>query len=262
MKKVVLFIFLGFFCVACKQKSKYIHAGAVQLSTPSVNSSSIFATEKNYLEAPYLNPSHQLEIIHKESKTKKIYESQEKISLSQTGTYQIRSVASSFKASEPIELKVLPPGKKLASVIWDSNPKPKYFKGGDKVLNDGKNAEISFHSNGWAGSNEFFRLALKMDGEMKIDSLLIGTLFNPSAWIYPTASIKLIIEKANGDLLEKKFEIKVAGDMNEQWHEYVTLNLNESAERIQMEILPNELPEQHPGAGTPSWIFLDELIIY
>jgi hypothetical protein len=50
--------------------------------------------------------------------------------------------------------------------------------------------------------------------------------------------------------------------MNEQRHKYVTLNLNETAERIQMEFLPNDLPEQHPGEGTPSWIFLDELIIY
>lgn len=262
MKKVILFISLGFFCVGCKQKSKYIEAGAVQLSTPLVNSSSIFAMENNYLEVPYLNPAHRLEVVHVESKEKKVFGSQEKISLSQTGTYEIRSIVPFFKASEPIELKVLPLGKKIASVSWDSKSEPKYFKSGDRILNDGKNAAISFHSKGWIGSNELFRLTLKMEDEIQIDSLLIGTLFNPSAWIYPSASIKLLVQKANGVSTEKEFEIKVAGEMNEQRHKYVTLNLNETAERIQMEFLPNELPEQHPGAGTPSWIFLDELIIY
>jgi hypothetical protein len=262
MKKSITFLIAGFFCVACKEESKYTQADIVQLSTPLVNSTSIFATEKNYLEAPYLSSSHQLEITHKESKKKKVFGSQEKITLSQTGTYQIRSIATSYKSSEPIELKVLPQGKKIASVSWDSKSEPKYFKSGDRILNDGKNAEISFHSEGWTGSNEPFRLTLKMEDEIQIDSLLIGTLFNPSVWIYPSASIKLLVQKVNGVSTEKEFEIKVAGEMNEQRHKYVTLNLNETAERIQMEFLPNELPEQHPGAGTPSWIFLDELIIY
>jgi hypothetical protein len=73
MKKSITFLIAGFFCVACKEESKYIQAYIVQLSTPLVNSTSIFATEKNYLEAPYLGPSHQLEITHKESKKKKSF---------------------------------------------------------------------------------------------------------------------------------------------------------------------------------------------
>lgn len=262
MKKVFLFVITGFFCVGCKQESKYVQSDAVQLSTPLVKSSSIFVSENNYLNAPYLSPSQQLEILHREAKEKNVFGSQEEISLTKMGTYRIRSIAPSFKASEPVELQVLPPGKKIASIKWESKPEPKYFKSGEAVLNDERNAELAFQSKGWVGSNEPFRLSVEMEREVNIDSLLMGTLFHPSAWIYPLASIKLSIQSASGVATEKEFEIQVAGEMNEQRQEYITLNLNERAERIQMEILPNKLPEQHPGAGTPSWIFLDELIIY
>ena len=43
---------------------------------------------------------------------------------------------------------------------------------------------------------------------------------------------------------------------------FVSFAIGDEANEIQMDFIPKNLPEEHPGAGTPTWLFLDELIIY
>ena len=43
---------------------------------------------------------------------------------------------------------------------------------------------------------------------------------------------------------------------------FFLLTVGEEANEMQLDFIPKNLPEEHPGAGTPAWLFLDELILY
>ena len=261
MKRILsLFITLLFF--GCQQDSKYIRSNTVQLATPLIKSASLFASEFNQIEAPFLNASQNLEVNYLEGNEKEIYTSKENIVLNQIGTYQIRTIAPPFLPSEWVALEVLPKGKTISSISWETNPKPKYFKGGSSVLIDGKSAEISFHSKGWTGSNTPFQLRIYLDNVTYIDSLTLGVLSNPSAWIYPTSELQIKIQNENSKVIVKEFVIQVDGNLNAQKHAFISFDIGEEVNELQLDFIPKNLPEEHPGAGTPAWFFLDELILY
>jgi len=245
----------------CTRKTKYIEASNVQLTTPLINSTSLFASKSNKIETAYMNSSTSLEVIYLDRAENKTYNSKESVVLDQIGTYKLRAINPPFLPSEWIEIKVLPQGKPIKSIDWISDVSPNYFKGGSAVLNDGKSADISFHSNGWTGSNSPFRLKVKLDAPIAVDSLTLGVLYNPSAWICPRSEVQITI-KDKLTVVQKEFDIAVEGNLNEQKHAFVSFDLGEKASEIQLDFIPKNLPEEHPGAGTPAWLFLDELIIY
>lgn len=112
MKRILsLFITLLFF--GCQQDSKYIRSNTVQLSTPLIKSASLFASEFNQIEAPFLNASQNLEVNYLEGNEKEIYTSKENIVLDQIGTYQIRTIAPPFYPVNGLLLKYSPKERPL-----------------------------------------------------------------------------------------------------------------------------------------------------
>lgn len=258
----ILGLFSMLLLFGCKKQKTYTEASSVQLATPLINSTSLFATKNNQIEAPYLDVELGLEVNYVEGKKRTVFNSKENIVLDQIGNYRIRTVNPPFLPSEWVELKVLPEGKTIESIDWMTDPKPNYFKGGSAVLIDGKSADFSFHSKGWTGANSPFRLKVQFDNTTRVDSLTLGVLFNPSAWIYPISEFQIKIQKERSEVILKNFDIKVEGNLNEQKHVFLSFALGEEANEMQLDFIPKNLPEEHPGAGTPAWLFLDELIIY
>ena len=258
----ILSLFSILLLFGCKKQTTYTETSNVQLATPLINGSSLFATKNNKIEAPYLDAGLGLEVHSIEGKKRTVFNSKENIALDEIGTYRLRTVNPPFLPSEWVELKVLPEGKAIESIDWITDPKPNYFKGGSAVLIDGKSADFSFHSKGWTGANNPFGLKVQFDTTTRVDSLTLGVLFNPSAWIYPISELQIKIQKDRSEVILKDFDFKVEGNLNEQKHAFVSFAIGEEANEIQMDFIPKNLPEEHPGAGTPTWLFLDELIIY
>jgi len=79
---------------------------------------------------------------------------------------------------------------------------------------------------------------------------------------YLDSAIKQGVEASKNKSKLKDFDFKVEGNLNEQKHIFLSFAVGEEANEMQLDFIPKNLPEEHTGAGTPAWLFLDELIIY
>lgn len=95
--------------------------------------------------------------------------------------------------------------------------------------------------------------------------LMVSTLFDPNAWVFPPAAIEVLGAEAGKDL--KPMGVWSA-KMGPEWKErpsrydlYQKVVLRPVAvERLVIRIIPfGPLPEGHSGAGQPAWLFLDEI---
>ncbi len=243
--------------LGCQNAQSYLQSKEVALATPLVESSSIFASPKNKLQAPYLDGQTTLKVTHLET-GKEL----QQMSLSTPGTYEVKAVQAPFLSSSPVHVEVLPHGKPIAALSWTTAKKPSYFKGGSGVLTDGKHAAIAFQDKGWTGADTPFRLQLELEQETQVDSIVLGVLLNASAWIYPTANVTITPEGANGKHQPFTTSITLPYSANAVAHCFVSLPLGLQTQRLELEFTPKALPKAHPGAGQPAWLFLDELIIY
>jgi hypothetical protein len=243
--------------LGCQNAQHYLQSKDVALATPLVESSSIFASPENKLKAPYLDRKTTLKVTHLETGK----ELQQMI-LSTPGTYEVKAVQAPFLSSSPVPVEVLPYGKPIAALSWITSKKPSYFKGGSSVLTDGKHAAIEFQDKGWTGADTPFKLALELDQETQVDSIVLGVLLNASAWIYPLARVTITTEAANGERQPYDTTIDLPYRANAVEHRFISLPLGVQTQRFELEFTPKALPKAHPGAGQSAWLFLDELIIY
>lgn len=96
--------------------------------------------------------------------------------------------------------------------------------------------------------------------------IVVSTLSDPGAWIFPPRSIEVYGMKKGGrwQLLGKGMPRNEPTRKNRTavyaLYEAVDLDKTE-ADRIRVKVVPyGNLPEGHPGAGSPAWLFLDEVI--
>ena len=71
----ILGLFLILLLFGCKKQTTYTAASSVQLATPLINSSSLFATKNNKIEAPYLDAELGLEVHSIEGEKRTVFNS-------------------------------------------------------------------------------------------------------------------------------------------------------------------------------------------
>ncbi len=260
MKKFNVYLLI-FVLGACSTDSPYLTARKVQLATPDVKTTSIYSTGVNKLTVSHLAPGASLAITHLDTGKEFSVQPDEAFLLQDTGLYAIRAVQPPFLPSETLYKRLLPKGKDIAQLTWMGQAPTKYFKGGSRVLTDGKNAGLSFQDSGWTGADTPFSIAITFAEKTQIDSLVLGVLLDTGAWIFPTAEVVIT---AMDDPKQKtiKQQLNTAWPSEGPQHQFVTLPVSLEAKSIELKFSPQNLPEPHPGAGQPAWLFMDELIIY
>ena len=248
--------------VGCAQETSYLKPDAVQLSTPVLETSTIYSNGVNKLTAPNLDPEATLEVVHQSTGGRLTMASGASLDLELSGKYQIRSLRPPLQPSATIELQLLPEGQLISSLTWETQPEPEYFKGGSAVLTDGKSAGPSFQSAGWTGANRPFVVSVEMAYAKAIDSMVLGVLADAGAWIFPKAKMQLTATSDNGAPIQKEFMLELPWQTQGPSHHFISVPLGIQAQTFTLQFEPALLPEQHQGAGQPAWLFLDELIIY
>lgn len=97
-------------------------------------------------------------------------------------------------------------------------------------------------------------------------TMLVSTLSDPGAWVYPPARIEVYGDSGDGHWLPMGvWTSPPASRLKDRPADYtlyerVVLRPVE-LERFRIRIIPfGNLPEGHPGAGQAAWLFLDEII--
>ena len=164
----------------------------------------------------------------------------------------------------PIHVITYNPSKSKSADIT-STPKPsERYPGreGISVLTDGLRGSKFFNGQEWcAWAGGRFVIDLKFDEPTSIDSLSLGILSSPQAWIYPPERVEV---KGSTDL-ENYQDIgtfDLSGLPNGRSDASFKLT-GTKVRAIRFSIEPlQEIPSGMPGAGHRAWSFIDEISIY
>ena len=143
----------------------------------------------------------------------------------------------------------------------------RYTAGGDEGLLNGISGSIHHNDGNWQGfSGEDLDLTIDLGAVEDIKSISVGFMQSMTMWIWLPATVSFQV----ADSPEGPF--KSAGEFinsipmtdKEPMIKYFSRNWNDLSGRYVRIYAknPGPCPGWHPGAGNPSWMFVDEIVIY
>ncbi len=150
-----------------------------------------------------------------------------------------------------------------ATISASSSPSGSYpGREGMETLIDGLTGKADFNGEDWCAWNgTAFSMTLAFHEEVKVDSIRLGTLSNPSAWIHMPQSID--IETSINGMTYKSVGKWNYGSMKPGRHDIIIHSPSNGMKYLRITILPiKSIPDGLPGAGRPAWTFIDEVSIY
>lgn len=153
------------------------------------------------------------------------------------------------------------------SVQLNSVPDTTYRGGGQTSLFDLQKGTRDTRDGRWLGFRLDTVVVLEVFFKKPVMNkrLMVSTLFDSNAWIFPPAAIEVLGAEAGKDLKPMGVWSAKTGsewkDRPARYDLYQRVVLRPVAvDRMLIRIIPfGPLPEGHAGAGQPAWLFLDEI---
>lgn len=171
-----------------------------------------------------------------------------------------------FKKSEIVDWCFLKINKKTKpkTVHLKTLPSPKYPGDGAASLCDAKNGTADFRDGRWLGfQGENLEATFLFRGRGPAISRLSTNLWSDeNSWIFLPKSIKIYAKKRKNQPFKLLYEEKLGNRTAKKGPIRATFPMpvfRKKAIKIIVEPFGN-LPENHPGAGSPAWLFVDEII--
>ncbi|MCD4725699.1 MAG: family 20 glycosylhydrolase [Bacteroidales bacterium] len=141
----------------------------------------------------------------------------------------------------------------------------KYTAGGDHGLVNGIRGSVHHNDGQWQGfRGDDVEVVIDLGSVSAIKSISVGFLQNMTTWIFMPSSVSFLVSDSDSDfksvgeflnsipMEEKKAMVKNFSrnytDLHARYVKIIAKN-------------PGPCPDWHPGAGSPSWVFVDEIII-
>lgn len=186
--------------------------------------------------------------------------------LTETTTLRAKAVHPEFLPSLFVEKQVFKVPLRPDSVYLQTTPDSAYAGKGAATLFDLQKGEKDLHSGRWLGfKGDTIVLELFFKEPIMSKRLIFSTLFDAGAWVFPPAAVEVLgaetgkdwrpmgVWSARSDTSWKERPARY------ELFERVVLR-PVAVERLRIRIIPfGRLPEGHPGAGRPAWLFLDEI---
>ncbi|MCG8474893.1 MAG: GH92 family glycosyl hydrolase [Cytophagales bacterium] len=192
--------------------------------------------------------------------------------IDQTTTVKAKAFREGFEASPVMSRKFIKGlfnnGHKYPKLTLNTPASKPYNKQKAKILNDGELGSMNLRDGKWLGfsARETKEAQLTIDlGETKeLKNVSVGVLVNTSAWLFHPVQITVQVSEDG-----KNFETAGQKDFPVPGgHPIIHINRSEYslggdvARFIRIKAhLVEAMPDWHLGAGSPSWMFMDEIII-
>ena len=205
------------------------------------------------------------------SKEKKLKES---IKVERSGTFEVQA----YKRGRPygkVNKQEFVKHKGLQKKIEYLSVKPHklYSSRGNSSLLDGRKGSLNFRDGNWQGfSKENFSAIIDLDKETSISKIELGFYQYSNSWIFLPKKVRFFIS-LDGEKFEEIVKKEVKNDTLKKlqkkrgkfifssstiipsFGEYKARYVKIEAENI------GEVPDWHEAAGSPAWMFIDEIII-
>lgn len=151
---------------------------------------------------------------------------------------------------------------KITGSDYKSEFKPTKYKGGSSnALTNGIKGSVN-RLEEWVGINgENLNVVFDLDSKTKFSKISLSFLHAPSSWIMLPKSLTISGSK-DGINYQKLGEFSIDQELNpESRLENVSLKIKgKKLKKLKIEATNfGPLPANHPGKGSPSWLFVDEI---
>ncbi len=142
---------------------------------------------------------------------------------------------------------------------------PKYDVGGAKALTDGLKGINDYHFN-WLGfEGEDMIAVIDLEKKQKIHTIETGFLQENYSWIFLPLQVDFFVS-VNGKNYRKAGSVKNNIPDKKDGVFIKSFNVDfEPVEARYIKVFAKSMktcPQWHPGAGNPSWIFCDEIVVW
>lgn len=141
-----------------------------------------------------------------------------------------------------------------------------YNKNPQTTLTDGIRGTTDFHDGLWLGFWEKdVSISFSFDDPQTLNKVVIGFLQSNPSWIFLPAEVTVTI--APEGFLKRKIRYQINSKTQKETlttKENFSVNLEKPVRIRKLTIHvknPGTCPDWHPGAGSPTWIFIDEVLI-
>ncbi|MEM6318702.1 MAG: chitobiase/beta-hexosaminidase C-terminal domain-containing protein [Bacteroidota bacterium] len=188
------------------------------------------------------------------------------ITLTKSGQLKAKAFHANYQSSETVAatFRNISDALLVESVAIDVPPHQNYTGSGDQTLIDQIKGERNFRTPRWMGFQKTVTATLKLSQAKTANQLTVSTLSDTDSWIFPPASIAIyaVNESGKEQLLAEK-SIETPTKDSSPMLQFHTLRFTPQTLSVVKVVVKNyaEIPEWHAGKGTPSWLFLDEMLV-
>ncbi|MCG9911128.1 MAG: GH92 family glycosyl hydrolase [Flavobacteriales bacterium] len=140
-----------------------------------------------------------------------------------------------------------------------------YSAGGPEGLIDGLRGDENWRKGGWQGyQNTDFDVMIELGNPKTVNKISVGFLQDLRSWIVMPKSVLFELYDANKKVLYSQAQkFKVDDKTEKVFKEEISQKVNFNGVKYIRIIAENygNLPMGHPGAGSPAFIFVDEVIV-
>lgn len=182
-------------------------------------------------------------------------------------TARVRAVGlkDGWSASPIAEAAILQRGFVPETIRLGTPPNADYPASGASTLMDGILGTLTFRSSRWLGYRETDLVATVDLGRIEtVGTLTVGILETTESWIFPPTSLDVSLSTDGTSFLptaSARYEPPSGSRSPSQT--FLTESFEPAEARWVRVRLRNlkRLPDWHPGAGEPAWLFVDEILV-
>ena len=244
-----------------------LNAQAIQLAPPQFIGGPVFFITKSKVSLEFDLDNSAIHYAFNDTLTQHSPVYNKPVKIRNSGTLKVMATHPDFLPSEVLEKQFVKVRYQPKNLKLLTPPNEKYPGKGAASLHDLKKGARDLHDGAWLGflSDTIAMEVLFVDKKL-CNSLIISTLIDKGAWVFPPR--KIVVYAKNKQSAWEQIGLWQAENTSTSnapgpnYAEFISLELQPMKTReIRIEVLPwGLLPLGHPGAGTPAWLFLDEIV--
>ena len=182
-------------------------------------------------------------------------------------TLKAKVFGKDYLPSETVQVTFIKDGLKITSVE-QSKAHEKFPGNGASTLFDNAGGVADLHSENFFGyQQDSIEINVTLDRKQSIHSLLLDFLQDHGSWIFLPQKIQVLYfdskKNAYQNFAEKMISSEKIVNRSSTVFEIIKADKKIVAGKLKIIIEPlQSIPGSHPGKGTPSWLFIDEIKVY
>jgi hexosaminidase len=238
-----------------------VQAQSVSLAMPQIRSESVFFTQATAVALPFDLPGATVFYGLNAAPSKRY---QSPLQIRHSCTLYAVAHHPDFAASAVAHRRFFHVPQQPQQVVLTPAPTPPYSGKGAVSLHDLKKGGTDLHDGNWLGfQTESVQMEVVFKNKKIRNKLILSSMSQESAWILPMRSVVVMGAEKDGTWKELGRWTADSNTIRQPVPAlFIEIPMRRSAtNRYKIDITPfGLLPAGHPGAGSPAWLFLDELI--